>query len=611
MKLNFQIALSLVLSSILNSCNAPPTAPSLKENRKNPSPVKDKGDGDTDGEAGTENPNSGLGEDVKVGASTEDYLNLVCNKTDTRRGIRAWRRLSNVEIANTAKDVFGVTDSTVDFGSLIADMPKNSAFDTVQASENFMDINRFKGYVTLAQDISKAIDYSKIFPCKSEGANCLSQKISELGLQAWRRPLTAEDTTLFTELFKNLVSDGVTTDGAFGYVIQALILSPNFMYRSELGVMNDAKEFELSSWEVASALSYLIWRHPPDAQLRELAKGDRLKTSEAITKEAKRLLADPKAKIAMGEFGNMWFDGQQISNTNKADPKFTQAAKDNLQDEVKNLFINTMFDAKNGTFQELLNSKYTPGNATSAFIYGSMPGADGKILYKEEQRRGILGQASFLASRAFTDTPNPITRGAFVAKRLLCVDFGQVPAIPIPELKVGISNKERFAVHSKFAACAPCHAMLDPFGFALENFDINGAFRSMDAGQPISIDEKFTLDGEEVDLHSAADLSKAIGESRQGLECFVRQAFRYTLGRREYAPTMLLGAAPAVKDSVQSKLDSCEIEATTSELQKNGGQLQSAILSLVASPAFRLRLMGQLPDAGTIKAASLNLTGAH
>ncbi|RYZ57962.1 MAG: DUF1592 domain-containing protein [Proteobacteria bacterium] len=580
MKSRLTLISPLLTAWLLSSCNTPPNLPNF---------VKKKGKT----QDGTVEPSTGIGEEIAGGTGTDGYTNLVCKQEETHRGLRAWRRLSNTEIINTVKVVFAVPEAT-DFTTLLNDIPKKDIFDTVQAKENFMEGNRLKGYVSFAEKVSAGTNMAKVFPCMAEGAACLTKQMPIIGAAAWRRPLTADEITLFTTLYKNLLLDGVKSEATFPYIIQALILSPNFMYRSELGKANASGEFELTSWEIASALSYLLWRNPPDDRLKELAAKDGLNTSEIIAAEANRMLADPRAKVAMGDFAEMWLESKRILNVNKPQPQFTDAAKLGLSEEVKKFFVQTMWGSKDATYKQLLTSTYTVGDQSTAFVYGSQPQSDGTLPFVQEQRRGILGQGAYLASHALPDQPNPITRGVYIAERLLCVDFAPPPAVKIPEQMAGLSNKERFRIHSSAPACALCHVAIDPLGFAMENFDSAGVFRSMDAGQPIAINMEMTIDKKQVQVTSPQGLSTSIAESRQGMECFVRQTFRYTLGRMEYAQREIKGAPITFKDSNQAKLDQCQINAATDAMVKAGGSLKSAIVAMVSSPAFRIRLIGKL-----------------
>ncbi len=581
----------LVLATTLGACKKSPARPTFIRS--------------ANGSDATADDESNVGDKIKGGATSDTYGGLDCSKDETFRGLRAWRRLANSELINTVSDVFQLAVEKIDPSSLQGDIPKKDIFDTVLTKELYMDDNRLKGYVSFAEGVSAAVDLQKVFPCYAQGQSCIGTQVPILGALAYRRPLTADDTTAFTNLYKGLIADGVLQDAAFRYIIQAVMLSPNFMYRSELGAQNAQGEFELTSWELASSLSYLLTRHPPDATLRDLAAKDGLRSSDALTQQAKRLLADPKAKVALGEFAAEWLEASRIVNTAKTVPQFTDAVKNDLFAEVKNFFVNTFFDTAAGNYQTLMTAPYTYGTASSSFIYGSNPDGSGKIPFMQEQRRGILGQGAYLASHALPDAPNPITRGVFVAERLLCVEFSPPPAVKIPDQQPGLSNKERFRIHSQNPGCSGCHGMIDPLGFASENFDSSGVFRTMDGNEAIAVNSTFALDGKQVTVTSPQMLGTMIAGSNQGPECFARQAFRFGLGRKEYAGRLSLGAAVPAPTSMQSKLDQCQINSITAAMKKNGGQLQSAILSLVGSPAFRLRLIGQIETNG------ISLTGGE
>ncbi|WP_176736362.1 DUF1592 domain-containing protein [Oligoflexus tunisiensis] len=533
-----------------------------------------------------------LGADLAGGLRANQYQGLTCEDSTTHRGLRAWRRLSNVELVNTIQDVFGSIEA-VDFGELVNDIPKHEAFDTVITPENFFNSNRLKGYLKFAETLSSRVDIKRLFPCVSEGAGCIRQTIPKVGADIWRRPLAEDEIARLVSLHETLTADGADPEQAMRFVLQALVLSPHFLYRPEFGELQADGSFLLTDWEIASSLSYLLWRRPPDAALRAAAQSGALRSPEGVKSQAERLMADPKAREAMADFAGMWLNAGRVQTVMKPQAQFTADVKTRLVDEAKNFFVHTMFDAEAKTFDHLMNADYTIGDASVGFIYGSTPGSDGRLPFVQSQRRGVLGQAGFLASHAFPDQPNPIMRGVFVAERLLCVGFVPPPAVNIPEPQAGLSNKERFRRHSEIPACASCHATIDALGFALENFDAIGVFRDTDAGQPIVVDGKLRVDGQDATITSPQSLSQLIGKSRQGLQCFVRQNFRYGLGRMEFAPRDILGAAVKANDSVQSELDRCQIEAITAAMEAQGGNLRNAILELVASPAFRIRLIGE------------------
>lgn len=523
------------------------------------------------------------------GMTTDAYAGLTCTNKETHRGIRAWRRLSNIELKNTITDVFGVKDG-VDYSSFVNDISKSDIYDTAMVSSNFVSTIRLKGYFTLAESLATKADLTKLFPCLSSGKACVTTTLKTLGASAWRRPLTTEELSSLNGVYDQLITDGYKVDEAARLMIQALVLSQGFLYRSELGEKQDDGAYLLTDWELASALSYATIRTIPDAELKSLAEKNLLRNSDTLIKQATRLLNAPKAKIAWKDFGSMWLESSNILSSEKKQAEFTPAVKNKLSEEIQNFFVDTMFSANKKTYEQLLTASYTVGDSSSSFIYGSTV-LDGKIQYKEIQRRGLLGQAGFLASAAVSDTPNPIKRGVFVLGKLLCSSFAPAPAIVLPAPKSGLSNKELFKQHSQ-GGCAGCHKFIDDFGFALENFDEIGKFRDQDEGGAIVINSTVKIDDKDVVIHSPEELSEAIAQSTQGLECFARQTFRYALGRPEYASVPVVGGVAQADKSTESQLDRCQIDALTASMKNNGGDLKTAIIDLVGNPAFRLRLAG-------------------
>lgn len=561
------IFLTLVIG--LSACSKPPKTPG-KSGRDN----------------GDSKPNLPQNPDGTM--STEGYTELTCGNKDTHRGIRSWRRLSNVELKNTVAAVFAVTD--LDSSSLINDISKSDVFDTAMVSANYVGTSRFKGYMTFAENLSNKIDLTKLFPCLSQGKSCMTTTLKTLGASAWRRPLTSDESGKLNTLYDQLITDGYKSDEAARLMVQALVLSQAFLYRSELGELQADGGYELTSWELASALSYSTIRTVPDAELKTLAASDKLKDSAELVKQATRLLNDAKAKTAWKDFGSMWLESNNVLSSVKNQAAFNDDVKSKLSLEMQNFFVDTMFSSSKSTWEQLLLADYTIGDTSSSFIYGGTV-ANGKIEFAEPQRRGLLGHAGFLAAAAVADTPNPIKRGVFVLGRLLCSGFAPAPPTEVPAPKSGLSNKELFQQHSQ-GACAGCHKFIDDFGFAMENFDELGKYRDKDAAGAIVISGTVKIDNKDVKITSPLELSEAIAGSSQGMECFARQTFRYTLGRPEYASVPIVGGVQAEDKTTVSQLDKCQIQGLTESMKESGGDLKAAILDLVGNPAFRLRLAG-------------------
>ncbi len=575
-----------MLGFLLGSCAKPPAYPGVKK------PDSLNGDAgstinqDPEEEGG---PGSDPGGSSPLDPDSSPYLNLACANADTHRGLRNWRRLSQIEMINTVKDVFQLPES-VSLNQITNDIPKLIPFDTVAAPETNMDLNRLKNYVRFAETVSQGLNLMKFFPCLAEKEKCVQQKTAELATLAWRRPALADEVSKLVDLFKGLSEDGVPNELAFRNVIEAIILSPNFMYRTELGIKNAEGDYVLSSWELASALSYMLTRHPPDLNLRDLASKDLLRNPATLKAQAERLLADPKSKEGMRDFAALWFSSDKITNIEKAAKVFNDDVKTKLKEELENNFVHTMFDAQNKTYKQLMSADYTVGDKAVGFVYSAQPDAEGKIKFAQAGRRGLLGLGGFLAAYTFGDLPNPITRGVFISERFLCTDFAMPPAVMIPQPKEGQSSRERFKMHSNFEPCAICHVTIDNLGFATDNFGSNGEYRTMDGTELIALNQKIELDGVMAKLTKPQDLSNALANSKEAEACFVRQAFRYSIGRLEYGDHKVLGAKPEFTETDQTKLDQCQVDTALEAMNRDGGSLKSAFLSFITDPAFRIRV---------------------
>jgi hypothetical protein len=530
---------------------------------------------------------SNLGDQIKDAQTADSYVaNLRCDAPDTFRGFRAWRRLSNAEFRNTISDLFKLT--TLDYSSFPSDLPKKEVFDTVGAETNFINSNRLAAYEQLAKSVADQLDLSLFFPCMAEGDACVPKKMPEFLELAWRRPATAEEGQGLNELYDVLVKDGMAAEDALRTTIQAVLLSHNFLYRSELGVLQPDKTFLLTDWELASALSYTLWRRPPNAELRQLAAAGTLSSPGMLRQIAEKMLNDPLARPAWQDFAAQWLDTAKIAVTSKPLEAFTPAVKDKMISEVQEFFAHVMFDAPDRNYQTLLTADFTMADPTLDFIYESTS-TSGRTPYMQAERRGILGQSGFLASHGLPDQSNPIQRGVFVAERVLCMQFPLPPPTTPPMRQPGLSNKELFKQHS-VPACAGCHAIIDNLGFAFENFDGIGRFRATDAGLPITMDGSLNLDGNLLTITSPQALMEGIGNSLEGQQCYTREVFRYGFGRTEFFKRKTVGRADVPQLSAQGELDRCQIQYATQKMADARGDLRTAILELISSPAYRIRL---------------------
>ncbi|MBC7660833.1 MAG: DUF1592 domain-containing protein [Chitinophagaceae bacterium] len=528
---------------------------------------------------------------IKNAQTAGDYIaNLRCDAPETLRGLRAWRRLSNIEVQNTVVDIFQLSD--VDFSQFPPDLPKKEIFDTMNIESNYIGDSRFAGYENFAKSLMSKVNITVLFPCLKDGAACLSKQLPALLQNAWRRPSVASEVTDLTTLYTGLLADGLSAENAARSTIEAIVLSHNFLYRSELGVLQPDNSFVLTDWEMASALSYILWRRPPNAELRKMAATNALEDPEAIKAVAEKMMADPLAKAAWKDFGGQWLDTARItSSTKKNAPDFTADVKAKMVAETRDFVSAVMFDPIAPTFKTLMTADYTPADAVLDTFYNSKS-VSGKTAYVQPERRGVLGQAGFLSSHSTDEMSNPILRGAFIGERILCMDFKGAPPTPTPVKVAGLSSKAIFKAHNSSPTCAGCHTTIDNLGFSLENFDYLGKYRTIDEGQPVTVEGTLAVDGKNIPITSPQQMLDAIASSTTAQQCWVREAFRYGFGRTEFYWRNIPGRTEQPALSAQGSLDRCQIDNATTAMISKGGDLKTAIIELIASPGFRYRLKG-------------------
>lgn len=417
-------------------------------------------------------------------------------------------------------------------------------------------------------------------------AEAAAGALDRLGPRAWRRPLEPTERARLLGLF----DQGARLDGGFDpragleVMVGVLLQSPHFLYRVEFGDAAAAEDnvAPLTSHEIASRLSFLLWESMPDDALLERAAADDLRTPEAIEEEAQRLLAAPRAREAVRHFHRQWLDLDSIPEVASAGkdptiyPDFDPAILPLLQEEAEAFVEHVVFDGE-GTIEALLTAPYSMMNATVAAFYG-LPGPTGDAFEPVEldpgRYAGVLTQAGWLMSHAKPDRSSPIHRGLFVRTQLLC----QIPPPPpdvVPEAPLVDDTKttrEQFDQHKADPLCAGCHQYIDPLGFGLENFDGMGRYRSDEWGIPVDArGEVIGANDADGPFDGAAQLATTLADSQQVRDCVTRQWFRYGHGRAE------TGA------------DDCTLALLTETVEETGGDIQALLLTMTRTPAFRFR----------------------
>ena len=344
-----------------------------------------------------------------------------------------------------------------------------------------------------------------IFVCQPAQADeeraCARQILGNLATRAYRRPVTADSAEVgtlmrFFEMSRN--AEGGNFESGIQGALTWLLVDPKFLYRfeQEPETVAAGNVYAISDIELASRLSFFLWSSIPDAPLLALAAEGKLHEGEVLAGEVQRMLADPRADALVDNFVGQWLKLRQLDEITPQDTAFDPALREAMKQETLLLFQSMVREDKN--LLSLLDADYTFLNERLATHYG-IEGVWGGYMRRVElpqdsPRRGLLGHGSLMTATSAPDRTSPVIRGAWVVENLL---GAHVPNPP-PGVETNLESeaaegsaqadtlRQRLEKHRADPACASCHAIMDPIGFALENFDKVGRWRSLDNGLPIN-----------------------------------------------------------------------------------------------------------------------------
>jgi len=406
------------------------------------------------------------------------------------------------------------------------------------------------------------------------------------GERAFRRGLDASEVDAFVRLYE-LGRDAY--DDASGYaagirmLIEAFLRSPFFLYRVESSTEASGATIPLTDYELAQRLSFLLTNSIPDKSLIAAARSGQLTRPGDVRRQALRLLAEPAARQAVVGLHAQLFEFDKFENIAPSPRRYPNLPESFAESVVTSsrLFIEDLV-AEAGNFQALMTSNQAFVNRDLAPVYG-LSGNFGpefvKVSLPENERRGIFNQIGFLAANATSVNPDPIHRGVFIATRALCLRIAAPPdgVPPLPPIENG-TNREIVANHTESSpVCAACHGtLINPLGFAFENYDAAGAYRATDNGKPVDARVTPNLDGERVDIENSVELAEALGQSRQAHECFSSHLVEYAFGRQ--------------REPIDEPLVSALTEASL-----EGAPIVELLVRIAESPAFLSRSTQELP----------------
>jgi hypothetical protein len=397
------------------------------------------------------------------------------------------------------------------------------------------------GAFVLAEQALSPERRASIVPCEPSAAvdaQCAAAFVTAVGRRAWRRPLTADEVQTVAALGTNAASALSDFYEGLEFSLATLLQAPEFLYRIELGEDGEGGR-RFTPWETASRLSFLLWNRPPDDALLDAAERGDLLDPDGIVVEAERMLADPRARAGLEAFFADMMQLAELDDLYKDGtlyPFMSDTLPDAMYRETVSVFSGLVLDER-GDLRDLATRTRTEVDAELAALYSvRSPTREGfaAIDFGEDSvRRGLLGQASYLALHAHPTNTSPTLRGKFLREVLLCQSLPGPPAnvdtsIP-PVTEEAPTLRERVDRHLSDPGCASCHLRMDPIGLGLEQFDGIGRYRDRENGAPI--DASGDLDG--VAYDDARGLGDAVRDHEDFGRCFVRTLVRYANARRE------------------------------------------------------------------------------
>ncbi len=408
---------------------------------------------------------------------------------------------------------------------------------------------------------------------KTEYARAIVQRFAT---RAFRRPAKSEEVDRLVKFVQMATKQGDTFERGVQLALEAVLVSPNFLFRGELQPEpnNPKAVHPVNDYALASRMSYFLWSTMPDAELFALAEKGKLRRN--LDAQVKRMLKDPKSRALVENFGGQWLQLRNLriaSPDAKTFPGYDDALRLAMQHETEAFFEHIVREDR--PVLDFLNANYTFVNGRLAKHYG-IDGVDGekfqRVSLKGTGRAGVLTQGAILTLTSNPTRTSPVKRGKYVLENILGTP--PPPAPPdVPELKeekLTGTLRQRMEQHRENPTCASCHARMDPIGFGFENFDGVGTFRQRDEDLPIDPSGQL-VSGES--FNGAPALAAMLAKSKRDefVRCLSEKMLTYAIGR---GPEFY---------------DKCALDEISQGVSKKGYRFSSLILEIVRSVPFQQR----------------------
>jgi hypothetical protein len=531
------------------------------------------------------------GSNGATGGSAQDGMGL-------DPGRKELHRLNTAEYNATIQDVLGTTLQPASGSWRGGELAGFDNIASVLGVDEAQYDRYFKAAQALATEVMAAEELrARFVSCELGEPSCVKASIRAAGLRVFRRPLEPDELTTFLQVYDSARALGDDESASLTLTFEALLSSAEFLYRIELdSEPTSTRAHPLGGFELASRLSYFLWSSAPDDALLEAAADGSLADPDSLSAAVDRMLDDPKAERFVTNFAGQWLGARQVPS-HPAIPKFYQwtprVALAASQEML--LFFGDFLRNDRSSF-DFPTADFNYINGELAYVYGiptELTGVDvfERVEFHDDERAGFFGLSGFLALSSLDRRTSPSRRGRWIASNLLCTDPPPPPAnvaMLEADQDTGAGGgssapdvRQRLEQHRRNPECAACHALFDPYGLALEEYDAIGVYRATyEDGAPI--DASVTLppsDAHPVGLAVTGlnELAQALSTDPRFGECVAKKLFTYGLGR-----TITASDEPHLQQAQREWLT----EGQTPSLRR-------LIHALVSTEAFRARRGGE------------------
>lgn len=460
----------------------------------------------------------------------------------------AFRRLSESEYERSIASIFG------------PDIKVPGRFEPALRVQGLLALGASKAAVTpagfeqaaarswgIAEQVMAPDRRARILPCaqgdlKQFDRACARSFLAKYGRLLYRRPLEKQENDALLHLMKSVTNTSGSFSAGLVAGLSRLLLSPQFIYRIETSETDPHQANRVDSYSLASRISFLVWAAPPDDALLDAAASGAFQNPAQLSLQLDRMMASPRFEEGMRVFFSDMLGYERFQNLGK-DQSLYPVFSSRIAEDAKEQTLRTITDlliSREGDYRDLFTTRKTFMNRRLGALYGVPVAAgafNGWVPYTfsgDEQRAGILTLAAFLMlDPSHEGRSSPTVRGKSAREQLLCetvppppanVNFSLLQDTNNPALKTA---RQRLDMHRASPVCAACHAMTDPIGLALENYDTVGSFRTLENGA--QIDPSGTFDGKK--YANSIDLTEILRASPKIPACFVRRLVEYGTGR--------------------------------------------------------------------------------